>query len=202
MNNTHNHPISPNDVLSAADQCLKGFRNKPEDLVLNRQGRLSPKQHTILKDQQGNKTLELIAVPIVGSAMALAGLFTMISQGISVLFVILLILGVVVIGVGVVLITRVMRRFQAEIDAGHVTHVEGIARLHTDTKNEMTSHIVRIADKRFEVTPDQFLGFRNGEAYAGYYTPDTLTLVSAEPVPLPPPLAGLRQHKNIGSSNI
>lgn len=165
-----------------SQQLERSLKFTPEDLAMNREGRMSPAQRAAWKPPRPN---QLAVMVIGGHVILIGGLLGLIAivTGESALWLVVLIV------VGLTLLPFVLMQNEGnirpalrnDIAQGKVASACGIAILQRK-QGRQVSYDLSIGGVTVSLTPAQATAFRDREQYCIYYLPHSLMLVSAEEV--------------------
>jgi hypothetical protein len=157
-----------------------------DDLQANRAGRLTVRQRNRVYVQRRMViiTLTLITafIGVISAIVILAVLLGAVKSEVA----ILLALGGEVITAGLAyLVWSLRQNYKTYLGEGYVAHIKGPVTMYQlrerqDDKTK-TVYALRVGHLEFEIPEPALSAFTEGSHYMIYYTPEPLTLLSAEP---------------------
>ena len=160
---------------------MDAFKNTEEDLVANRKGQLSPRQHKrIRRGLLREKVSGIILIVIVGGGVGLA-IFTVRNVSFGLLL-------IAVFAVIVLIIYQIGRANQVrkDLEDGVVNQIYGYARKRKVSNffalegNRSPEYYITIGDVKFSVNRKRFNAIQEDLFYVAYYTPTAKCLVAIE----------------------
>ena len=152
----------------------------PDDLAVNREGRLSEMQDYRLRVRRQRAALSGVGLVFIGAFIASGFIFMGRQQSNGIL---------TLLGIGVTLcnaaITGVFARYwlrlNADIRGGKVNAISGnLVRVVKPVTRRVVNMLIRIDEVELLVSKDVFDAFEHEQRYTLYRTPYTGTLLSAE----------------------
>jgi hypothetical protein len=169
-----------------------GFKFSENDLLANRQGKLTQQQKAALKEKAKSSLIlsavvclvaGLIILWIVGTYYRTVGAYDLVMRILTGIF----FFGLVVLLLSLLLFTLPgYRNWKEDIDTGRVDRICGRVSLDVEYRSGRYGYTLfklAIGSQTFQLSKDAFLAFENGQNYCLYYAPKTKAILSVEKVP-------------------
>ena len=169
---------------------LSALQNFESDLKSNRLGQLSPHQYEKLSEKRLKETgLRSIPIPILAielwmnrRGMGFDSLYFP-SMYCSDILIVLAFAGLMAFSIWYAL--KPWSQYSRDLRDRQVERAEGRVVQNPKQRGRYTSYSIQIAGQEFKVEGRVMLAFQNGGQYRVYYTPNSRTVVSAEPIGQP-----------------